>query len=134
MQFCPFLPQLCQQVIKYLLRYSDATTLFSFVKRLRDPKDDTFRHLQIKSSLLCVWSSAACYFMAFAQLVFYYALQITCVLQPSDVSGQCRGTTWPTERTSSQLHSSSFHEQTNEQSGKSPPMMGQMSFSSLKSN
>lgn len=82
-----------------------------------------------------VCSRAACgTFMASAQPVFHCSLQITCALQPSDGSGRCRGRTWPAERTSSQLHSSSFHEQTNEQSGKSPPGTGQTSLSCPDAN
>lgn len=72
--------------------------------------------------------------MASARLAFCYSLQLTCELQPSDGSGQCRGTIWPKERTSSQPHSSSFHGQMHEQSGNSPPTTGHMSFSRLNSN
>lgn len=46
-------------------------TLFSALKRLRDPKDDTFKHLQVKNSPISVCSSATC---------FNYAIYSTCIL------------------------------------------------------
>lgn len=108
-------------------------TLVSFLKRLRDPNDDTFRHLQVNNSVGDGIDQHVL-MRASARLAFYYSLQFTCELQPSDGSGQCRGTTWPKERTSSQLHSSSFHGQMNVQSGKSPPTARHTSFSRLNSN
>lgn len=89
-------------------------TLFSFLKWLRDPKDDTFRHLRVRVRFQVSAVTSA-------RLLFYDSLEFTCELQPSDGSGQCRGMTWPKARRSSRLRSSSFHEQMSEQSGKSPP-------------
>lgn len=78
----------------------------------------------------CRWTTATgvhlgqCQWWHLLPLPFFDSLLFTCELQPSDGSGQCRGTTWPKERRRSRPHSSSFHGQMNEQSGKSPPAEG----------
>lgn len=108
-------------------------TLSSSLKRQRDPNDDTFRHLQVNNGGVGAWCRSGLMTPS-ARPAIYYSLQFTCEVQPSDGSGQCRGTTWPKERTSSQPPSASFHGQMNVQSGKSPPTTGQTSVSRSNSN